>query len=635
MRSFLILALFLSQSPFPLAERHRLWLDEEVHFLASSRERWLFLSLDSDSARDDFIESFWARRDPDPRSLENEGLTRHRALLKEADRLFTLVASRRGRFTDRGRTYQLLGPPASREDFTRAGNRLYPLELWQYTGVTVPFLPESFYLIFFREGGYGDFRTWSPTADGPQALVRSHQPGETLLHPERVYQDMKSIDVELAFAVERLVPGGAGDLPPFDAESLLSDLRSYADLDERYLRTKEGVSAVASFRVLGAAHRVAVLQDAFGMPQAHYALEVSPSTIAWSEQNGRRRASFALTCRLFDEKEREVNRWDDDLDIEIRASEQNEAPLSFQGRMALVPGRFRLDLSLSNTIGGGTYLASAPIAVQDESPGVSEIVLARSRRRLEGGELLDQLPFQLRDLVLSPSPDAVFPPREAVAYLQLWDVRSAPQVEWTLSRDGRAVWGETSAVAPSKEPWVRVEQVIPLEGLPEGMYTLDAVVSSTPSGSSGSGRRTIALRVDPASSLEAVRVLAREGFPAGHGRLRYERGVLFSRLGDSERAIEEMTAAAELLPRDLEIHLKLAFLLNARGRHQEVIDRLLPLLPHYPRERDLLVFLGLASLSLGRAKDAVRFYETALAQSPEDRDLQEALARAREDSRRH
>jgi Flp pilus assembly protein TadD len=96
-----------------------------------------------------------------------------------------------------------------------------------------------------------------------------------------------------------------------------------------------------------------------------------------------------------------------------------------------------------------------------------------------------------------------------------------------------------------------------------------------------------------------------------------------------------MTAAAELLPRDLEIHLKLAFLLNARGRHQEVIDRLEPLLPHYPQERDLLVFLGFASLALGRPENAVRYYETALAQSPDDPELQKALARARESDRRH
>jgi tetratricopeptide (TPR) repeat protein len=450
------------------------------------------------------------------------------------------------------------------------------------------------------------------------------------LHPESVYQELKSIDGELAFAVERLVPGEAGELPAFAAESLLSDLRSYADLAERHLRTTEQVSAVASFRELGASHVVAVLQDAMGMPQAHYALEVPPSSVSWLEQDGRRRARFALSGRVVDDNERELNRWEDDLDVETRASEANEAPLSFQGRIALVPGRFRLDLSLTNTTGGGTYLASVPMVVEEESPGLSEIVLARSRRRLEGGELLDRLPFQLGDQVLSPSPDRVFPPVEAFAYLQQWDVPSEAQVEWALSRDGRAVWRETSALAPSRERWLNVEQRVPLEGLAAGTYTLDAVVPSSPS-----GRRTIGLTVAPAKSLEAVRVLAREGFPAGHGRLRYERGVLFSRLGDSERAIEEMTAAAELLPRDLEIHLKLAFLLNARRRHQEVIDRLEPLLPHYPQERDLLVFLGVASLALGRPENAVRYYETALAQSPDDPELQKALARARESDRRH
>jgi hypothetical protein len=140
----------------------------------------------------------------------------------------------------------------------------------------------------------------------------------------------------------------------------------------------------------------------------------------------------------------------------------------------LVPGRYRLDLSITETTGGGAYLASVPVEVTGDSPGASEVVLARSRRRLEGGELLDRLPFQLQDQVLSPSPDGIFPPTEAFAYLQLWDVREPTRVEWTLSRDGRGVWNETSPVSPSGGPWVRVEQAIPLEGLAEGLR-LDAV----------------------------------------------------------------------------------------------------------------------------------------------------------------
>ncbi len=612
----LLLALVL-QTP-PLSDVHRAWLEREVLFLISGRERDAFLALDTNEERDRFIETFWLRRDPTPGTARNEFCERHLALLAEADRLFTLLGSRPGRLTERGRIYQILGPPQSRSDFARAGNRLAPLELWHYTGVTQSFLPGTFYLIFFRQGGFGDYQLWSPTADGPQALVGVTDPGRFYLDPKLAYDQLGRIDLELANAARALVPGESEDLPAFAAESLLTNLKEYPDIAERRLRPE--VTAQVTFQKLEASAVAAALVDSTGIPQAHYALEVPASRVIWAAAEGRHRTSFELACTVSDASRREVERFSDRVDLDLSDSERaviEGARLSFQGRLVLIPGRYTLELRLSNTAGGATETLTVPLELSEAgSPGASSLLLSRFRAQ-PANALREARPFEVEGVLLSPNAASSFAAAEAVAQVQLWGVAESARLEWKLSREGETLWESTKEIAPGREPAILVEQVVPLISLPDGEYQLGVHYPH--------GDRLARLRVDRAIAPAAVRVLAREGLSAGDGRIRFQRGVQFARRGQAARAIEEMAEAARLLPRDLEIHLKLAFLLNATAQPQKVVDLLVPLAPHYPQEADLWVFLGFASQRLGHLKEAATYYEKALAIRPTDQRLKTAL----------
>ena len=124
-----VVFLFLGLQTLPLAERHRSFLEDEAHFLLSADERTRFEVLESEEARDRFVQVFWQYRDR----------ADHAERLRSCERWF----GPRGRWSERGRVYQLLGPPTYREDFARAG-QLWPTELWHYTGVETSFLPDSF-----------------------------------------------------------------------------------------------------------------------------------------------------------------------------------------------------------------------------------------------------------------------------------------------------------------------------------------------------------------------------------------------------------------------------------------------------------------------------------------------------------
>jgi GWxTD domain-containing protein len=61
--------------------------------------------------RREFVSNFWARRDPDPSTAENEYRKEYYNRMATADKAFT--AGKPGWKTDRGRIYILLGPPTN------------------------------------------------------------------------------------------------------------------------------------------------------------------------------------------------------------------------------------------------------------------------------------------------------------------------------------------------------------------------------------------------------------------------------------------------------------------------------------------------------------------------------------------
>jgi len=55
-----------------LPAHYRKWLEEEVVYIITPRERDVFLQLQSDREREVFIKAFWRQRDPTPHTEKNE-----------------------------------------------------------------------------------------------------------------------------------------------------------------------------------------------------------------------------------------------------------------------------------------------------------------------------------------------------------------------------------------------------------------------------------------------------------------------------------------------------------------------------------------------------------------------------------
>ena len=95
------------------------WLDEDVTYIITDEERKAFKVLKTDEERDQFIEQFWLRRDPDPDTPENEYKEQYWERVQYANEKFSSGIP--GWKTDRGRIYIKFGKPDELESHPSGG----------------------------------------------------------------------------------------------------------------------------------------------------------------------------------------------------------------------------------------------------------------------------------------------------------------------------------------------------------------------------------------------------------------------------------------------------------------------------------------------------------------------------------
>ncbi len=88
------------------------WADGPVQFIMTPDEKRTWAALSNDGDRQEFVEKFWAARNPHPETPDNNsyrtGFERRAAF---ADAHFNQDEKKRGSLTDRGMVFVLLGPP--------------------------------------------------------------------------------------------------------------------------------------------------------------------------------------------------------------------------------------------------------------------------------------------------------------------------------------------------------------------------------------------------------------------------------------------------------------------------------------------------------------------------------------------
>src|SRR5271170_4418700 len=109
-----------------LDSQYRKWLDEDVVYIISPEERSAFLHLATNEEREQFIEQFWQRRNPDPDSADNTFKEEHYRRIAYANEHYSSGIP--GWKADRGRIYIIWGPPDETDSHPTGGTWDRPME---------------------------------------------------------------------------------------------------------------------------------------------------------------------------------------------------------------------------------------------------------------------------------------------------------------------------------------------------------------------------------------------------------------------------------------------------------------------------------------------------------------------------
>ena len=150
-------------------EVYKKWLNNDVEYIITKEERRAFNALVTDEERENFIENFWRRRDPNPDTEENEYREEYYERIAYANQHFTSGIP--GWKTDRGRTYIAWGKPDSVESHPSGGS--YDRPSWEGGGSTSTYPFEIWFYRHLDNVGDGlEIEFVDPTGTGEYRLAR-------------------------------------------------------------------------------------------------------------------------------------------------------------------------------------------------------------------------------------------------------------------------------------------------------------------------------------------------------------------------------------------------------------------------------------------------------------------------------
>jgi GWxTD domain-containing protein len=423
---FLILSCSLPLLGSELPERYRKWLEEEVVYIITPKEKDVFLKLKTDRERDIFIEAFWKQRDSTPNTPRNEFREEHYRRLNYANQYLGRGTGKPGWKTDQGRIYIILGPPNNIDKYENIMG-VYPAQIWFYYGDPKYGLPTGFNVIFFKKDGIGEYVLYSPSDHGPQALVADYM--YNARDARDAYQKLYELSPNLAeqslslIPEERMEPGVIN----LASNRLLATIFSIPQRQvedayaEAWLKYKDLIEVEYSTNYIRADFEVWTVRDASGNYLVHYSVE--PAKVSVQEDNQGYLVNFDLNGRVSDEQGRTIYQFEKSLPLVLdreQLAEIRKRAVSFQDVFPLIPGSYNFDLLVKNPLSRefSSFSQKIHLPVRTDSPEISQILLAHDFQEIK--EPLAVTPFKIGTRqILTQSRKSFAPSESLVACLQV------------------------------------------------------------------------------------------------------------------------------------------------------------------------------------------------------------------------
>ncbi len=605
-------------------EQYRHWLEEEVAYIITSTERDVFLKLETDRERDIFVEAFWKHRDPTPGTPQNEFKDEHFRRIKYANEYFGRGTPRPGWMTDRGRIHIILGPPKNIEEFDSI-NGVYPVQIWAYEGDPQYGLPTGFNIIFFKKHGMGEYVLYSPADDGPQSLLSDWGTGLTADYMQEssrqlsAVQQLAKLAPNLAYQTLSLIPG---ERPPSGSVSLastrlLGNVFSYPQkkVEDTYaealLKYKDVIEVDYSANYIPSDSSLYVIKDEAGRFMVHYSIE--PKKISVSSYGDQYSTNYELDGRITNADGNTVFQYMKEFPLSFRGPEIQDLgakALAIQDLFPLVPGTYKFDLLLKNTVSKEFTTFEGTIAVPEEGapPAMTPLVLGYRLER-SASSSAEFIPFRIRDGQLLTPARKTFSQKESLfVFFQVLgltpELRAEGRLKYDVLRKEAPFLNQLKKIGEYQNAPDFLE-VFPLQDFPPDYYKIRVSVLDA------RGTELLArdedFEITAAPSISRPLVVSKVMPVSAAEEYDYEMGLQLLNLKRNKDALTFLEKAHAKNPAQLKFALGLSQCLFIDGQYERIKDILTPWTGE--KATDLvLYFHGKSAHSLNQLDEAITDY---------------------------
>jgi GWxTD domain-containing protein len=375
---------------------YKTWLDQDVRWIITDEEEKAFKSLTNDEERDQFIEQFWQRRNPNPDSPDNEYRDEHYARIAYANEHF--AAGKPGWMTDRGHIYIAFGKPDSIDSHPSGGNyerpmeegggstSTFPFEVWHYRYLAS--VGDNIDIEFVDTCMCGDYHA---TIDRSEKDALKHTPGAGLTMYEEMGQAKKA-DRFSGGGLEQLGNGPMSSQQQskqFDRLETFSKLFApppvkYADLDEFLSSAKvlNGPPFLFDVRT----DYVKLTNDTVMVP---ITLQIRNGDITYKTEDGDSTGVVNIMGRVSTITDHIVQTFEDTVKVEtptdLLARAKNNQSVYWKA-LPLPPGRYKVEIAIkdmNNPEHVGTWKRSVDVPKYDDDVlSSSSLILADQMERV-------------------------------------------------------------------------------------------------------------------------------------------------------------------------------------------------------------------------------------------------------------
>src|ERR1700674_4995424 len=395
-----------------LPPHYREWVTRDAAYIITRQEKAQFLKLTTDEDREKFIETFWANRNNDQGSPINTYREEHYKRLAYADDHFGIGKRVPGWSTARGQIYITLGPPKQMSTY-QTYDRVRPMQIWFYETVSAA-LPPFFYVVFYKQDSFGDYRTYSPYFDGPQQLITERGATDQIA----IQMIQRDVGQEVARISLSLLPDEPVDtknpIRSLQSDVMMSVLHDLANSPANVhdLQRRAAMMTVTS-RILVGGETMGVLatplRDAEGNVKVHYLLRLKkPEDFALGKNaDGAYYFSVEARVQVFGPNDKLIFTQERSVKHIVSQDQVDQVKsklFGYEGWLPLPHGTYHLKYLLTNLVNSVGYQAESNITIPEVPANglVATPLVAFSSVQSIQPEFSGMVPFSVAGLKFSP-----------------------------------------------------------------------------------------------------------------------------------------------------------------------------------------------------------------------------------------